>query len=116
MRIPSKLKRAALAAFRAGGDWSGFIAQYGDEVRTAEPYDQTNYHAMRGRLLHLIVSGEASGQFPPNDPDGLDPWERDDAPSPHDTETQARFDPAAAGVVLEPMAQRSFLDTTEAYR
>ena len=43
MRIPSRLKRAALAAFRNGGDWSQFVDQHGHEIKQAEPHDVSPY-------------------------------------------------------------------------
>jgi len=101
VRIPSKLKTAALAEFKSGGDWSRFVDQHGHEIREAERYDAQRYRRLRGRLLHLLTTGDEAGMFPPGDPDALPEWAADDdTPGPHDTETHAKFDARAAGLPL----------------
>lgn len=96
MRIPNDLRRAAIAAFQAGDDWSRFVAEHGHAITEAEPYDRAAYQRMRGRLLHLCVSGESSGEFGCGDPDAIAPWDLDDdTPVVDDTITTAKFSPAA---------------------
>ncbi len=98
MRIPNDLRQSAIEAFKAGGDWTRFVAEHGHEIREAEPYDASRYRALRGRLLHIVVSGDAAGQFAAGDPDAIPEWEIDDqAEPPHDTATTCLLPwPAAA--------------------
>jgi hypothetical protein len=56
------LERAALAAHRDGIGWTDFWQQYGIAVREAEPYNRQRYHRLVRHLLHLLTSGEASGE------------------------------------------------------
>lgn len=84
------LERAAIDAHRAGIGWSAFWDRHGEAIRQVVPYDRRRRRRLVNRLLHLLVSGDPSGQKPAGD---TMPWERDnqpEPPSPHDTETQAR--------------------------
>ena len=91
----TSLEQAALFAHRAGWSWDRFWAEHADQVREAEPWSVPRYHRLVRRLLHLLTSGEHSGQFAVGDPDVWEqeqPWEADDAASqPDDTITTARL-------------------------
>ncbi len=100
MRIPSELKKAALQAFRNEVSWSDFLRANAEAIRRAEPFNVLRYRRLTGRLLHLVMSGEKSGQFAISDPDAAleEPWLTDDhADKPDDTTTRAKFNPARAG-------------------
>ena len=73
------LERRAIAAHRDGVGWDAFWAEHAAEVREAEPFNVQRFHRLHGRLLHLLSTGEASGQFGVGDPDAA-PWAAGDVP------------------------------------
>jgi hypothetical protein len=82
------LERAARAAHRDGIGWNDFWVTVAEQVRTVAPYDRDAYRRLVERLLHLLTTGEASGQEPAGD---VMPWTVDDeAGKPADVGTQAR--------------------------
>jgi hypothetical protein len=84
------LERSALDFHRRGLGWSDFWAKHGEQVRQAEPWNRERYRRLYLRLMHLVVSGDTSGQFPPGD--DSEPWLADDeASKPPDTITHARL-------------------------
>lgn len=87
------LERLALEGFRTGMGWQTFLRRHGAEIRAAEFLSIDRHRKLVGRLLHLLASGERSGQFPAGDPDPDNlPWLIDDAAdAPHDTITTARW-------------------------
>jgi len=74
----SELEQAAMEAHRQGVGWIEFHRQYAEAIAQLEPYDRRGYRRLTDRLLHLVVSGDRSGQFGVGDPDAPDPWELDD--------------------------------------
>ena len=58
------LERAALDAHRHGIGWTDFWQRHGVAVREAEPFNRQRYHRLVRHLLHLLASGEASGEHP----------------------------------------------------
>ena len=112
MRVPNELKRAALAEFHRGGNWNRFVTDHGHEIKQTEPHDVSRYRTLRGKLLHLVVSGEAAGQYGCGDDDALPQWEADDdTPVVDAVVTAARFNAAAAGL---PLTQGMMFDQAEA--
>jgi hypothetical protein len=88
MNATRHLELLALDCHRDGSTWAAFWQRHGDDVRKAEPYVATRYHRLVRRLLHLLTTGDESGQEPAGEP-----WLLDDVPeqpSPHDSKTQAR--------------------------
>ena len=79
MKIPSELKNAAIAAFKAGRRWPEFAREHRDAIRSAAPYNSRKFHRLRDAVRSIVVSGTTDGLYPPNDPDAC-PWEQDDAP------------------------------------
>ena len=85
-----KLEHAALAAHRRGDCWVTFWNRHADAIRAAEPVSVGQYHRLVARLLHLVCSGDPSGQEPAGEPWLLD----DDVPAypvVSDTITRARL-------------------------
>jgi hypothetical protein len=79
------LEKAALDCHRDGIGWTDFWQQYGIQVREAEPYNRQRFHRLVRHLLHLLTSGETSGEHPVAVGLlwGSEDWEQDDAyPSP----------------------------------
>jgi hypothetical protein len=67
------LERAAIAANRRGESWGTFWERHAAAIRQAEPWDRAAYHRLVQRLMHLVATGDRSGQF------GVGDWEADDA-------------------------------------
>ncbi len=86
------LERAAIAGHADGVGWIEFHRHFAAPIVAVEP-DVDARKLLEARLLHLLVTGEASGQYAAGDEDSAcDRWEIDDlADTPHDTSTQARF-------------------------
>jgi hypothetical protein len=82
------LERAALAAHRRGTGWATFWQEHAQAIRQAEPWDRGRFRTLVNRLMHLVASGDGSGEQPAGD-DDAPPWVVDDAPGPHDSQTQA---------------------------
>ena len=96
-----QLERRATKAHRDGTGWLIFWPTIALAVQKAIPYDQRAFGRLRSKLMHLVLSGERSGQFGIGDFDAVtEPWLMDDetASKPSDTTTNARFDPVRAGV------------------
>ena len=96
------LESAAIRAHRRGACWAEFWEAYGCQTRAAEPYDAGRYRKLVAKLLHLVASGDESGQEPAGEP-----WLLDDVPPPvnqSDTSTAARVDWQAAGIALEAVS------------
>jgi len=87
------LRLAAIEAFKAGRAWEDFWRGRRAQVARVERPGTPGFDRLQAELLHLVVSGERSGQFGVGDPDALDPWRADDArpTKPHDTTTRARI-------------------------
>ena len=83
-----RLENEAFAAHRAGRLWSEFWAEHGPQVREAE-------RELRERLMHIVCTGERSGQFAAGDPDAIENLVEDDGAKPDDTHTNARYVPPA---------------------
>ncbi len=84
------LETTAIEAHRAGMSWAGFWGQHSAQIRQAQPWRRPAYHRLVNRLMHLLLTGDGAGQFPPEDPDGIESWDRDDAAEqPHETQTCA---------------------------
>ena len=98
MRIPPELLRAAHQSHRDNMPWSDFFSQHAEAIRKVEPFDRVRYHRLVGQLMHHVLTGEVSGQYPAGDDDAAEPWLADDQPTISDTETHARFDAARAGL------------------
>ena len=58
------LERAAVDCHRRGIGWTDFWQRHGIAVREVESYNRQRYHRLVRRLLHLLTSGEASGEHP----------------------------------------------------
>ena len=99
------LERAAIAGHADGVGWIEFHRHFAAPIVAAEP-DVDARVKLEARLLHLLVTGEASGQYGCNDDDAPGQWEVDDlADTPSDTITRARFPD-----------QATMFDTTAEYR
>ena len=94
MAVVQQLEREALDAHARGQSWSEFWPTVADRVRQAESCGG-DYHALVGKLLHLLLCGNVDGAEPVGD--GLDLWFLDDA-KPADTGSRARINWRAAGV------------------
>jgi hypothetical protein len=84
------IKAQALEAHHRGETWAAFWQQHADTIRKAEPWNRQRFKRLVDRLLHLLTTGEPSGQEPPAI---AEPWERDDAQAQapiSDTTTAAR--------------------------
>jgi hypothetical protein len=68
-----QLERSAIQAHACGIGWNEFWRQRGREVAQAEPYDRHRFARLVAKLLHLVASGDPSGQEPVGQP-----WEHDD--------------------------------------
>jgi hypothetical protein len=88
MNAVRTLERAALACHARGVGWSDFWQAHSKQVRQVEPYDALAYHRLVRKLLHLLTTGEASGQEPVGEPWLLDD---DTVPVVNDTTTAARL-------------------------
>jgi hypothetical protein len=69
-----RFEQAALAAYGRGETWSAFWKQHAEQVKQAEPYNARRLKRLVDHLLHLLTTGETSGQYPPVI---AEPWERD---------------------------------------
>ena len=96
MNVTRTLEQAAMDAHRRGDDWATFWQMYAEQVRQVEPVNRQRYRKLVNRLLHLLTTGEASGQQPIDV--GMlwgqaEPWLLDDdqaePASPSDTSTAA---------------------------
>jgi hypothetical protein len=82
------LEQLALAAHAAGQLWAAFWPTVADQVQRVEPYCRERYQRLVGRLLHLLLCGDDSGERPVGD--DSEPWLADDdaestTGSDHDT-------------------------------
>jgi hypothetical protein len=88
MDAQRRLERHALAAHRAGDTWNQFWERHGAAIIKAEPHSRAKFRRLVAKLLHLVASGDPSGQEPAGEP-----WLLDDVPEPvgpHDTRTEAK--------------------------
>ena len=101
MNAIKQLERRATKAHRDGVGWVTFWPTIADAVRAAAPFDRLAYQRLRGRLLHLLLTGETSGMYAIGDDDAT-PWLDDDSATVRrpvdDTTTRARFSPVCAGL------------------
>ena len=58
------LERAATDCHRRGIGWATFWQRHGPDVCRAEQYDRARFRRLVRHLLHLLTSGEASGEHP----------------------------------------------------
>ncbi len=105
------LEKLAVEAHKAGQGWYAFTQQHAEAIRLVEPVNLMRYRRLRSKLLHLLTTGDESGQFPPGDADAIPEWEADDQPVVDDVATAARFNAAAAGL---PLTQGMMFDQAEA--
>ncbi len=89
----NSLERLAIDAHHRGETWDEWWAQYGAQVKQAEPYNRLKLRRLVRRLSYLLTCGNTDGQFPPGDEDGIMPWDRDDLAEQDriDGETHARI-------------------------
>ncbi len=59
------LENLARRAHEAGVCWSDFIEQHGPAIAAAEPHNIQQFGRLRQRLLHILLTGEASGSTRP---------------------------------------------------
>ena len=88
MNATQTLEHAAIRAHARGDRWETFWQEHGAAIHQAKPYHAGRYHRLVNRLLHLVCSGDPSGQEPAGEP-----WLLDDVPeqtAPHDTQTCAK--------------------------
>ncbi len=71
------LETKAIAGHTKGQSWETFWQLHGDQVKAAEPYNNQRFRRLVRKLSHLLLCGEASGQFGVGDGDP-EPWVRDD--------------------------------------
>ena len=92
MRQTTDLEQLALDGHRQGIGWHEFWKDHSKVICQAESYDNKKLNKLVRRLSHLLMCGDLDGQRPPGDPDGLEPWERDDLnDNPNDTITHAHL-------------------------
>jgi len=75
MNTQKTLERAAIDAHARGLSWSQFWTEHAEAVRGAEPVNVRRYHRLVAHLLHLLTTGDASGEQAIGEP-----WLLDDAP------------------------------------
>lgn len=85
-----QLKQRALDGHARNMRWRDFLAENIEAIRQAAPYDRRVFHELCAKLMHLMLTGEASGRLPPPAP-----WQDDDqvgqVPVISDTTTRARY-------------------------
>ena len=72
------LEKAALDGHKQGLSWHDWWTEHGEAVKAAAPFDNRRLRKLVNRLAHILLTGERSGQFPPDDPDAVPQWEVDD--------------------------------------
>ena len=95
----AELEAVAVAAHRAGQDWGTFWRHYGPHAIALEPHDRHRFKQLLRRLTALVAAGDIDGMDSASDPA---PWLADDVQAAYpasDSETSARFDWQAAGIV-----------------
>ena len=78
MKIPSDLRSAALAAFKADTGWPEFLAEHHDTIKAVAPYNAAKYHKLRDLVRSIVCSGTTDGLYGVGDDDAVSPWEADD--------------------------------------
>ncbi len=101
--MPQTLEHRAIEAHHAGVAWHEYWESHVDLIRESEPDDEQAFDRLVKRLMHLLITGDESGQFPPADPDEIKSWNRDGAAEqPNETTTRARLQTAFPLAVEAP--------------
>lgn len=77
MNEQKQLERLALKAHANGLDFSTWWPIVKPQVDALEPWCLQRWRKLRNRLMHLVCTGDGSGQFAVGDSDAM-PWDVDD--------------------------------------
>ena len=84
----SALEERCRRAHAAGVSWSDFWPSIDETVRELEPLGLGEWRKLYDRLMHLTVTGDAGGQYPPP---MMAPWELPEEKVVDDTDTKAQL-------------------------
>ena len=68
------LERTAIEGYYAENiGWLEFHRRYNEQITPLKPWGRQRYRRLTSKLMHLLTSGEESGQYAVGDPDAPQP-------------------------------------------